>query len=192
MLRKRRLWLWLCACLLATASAHKNYWNAGSSTPGHAYTLGSDPTTSFYVGYLEPGERDFYRVDLPQALPVTFGLMAPQACPDFAPQLWVVGRTVAGDEPPPFPVPKGFRASRVENAWTLYRDYMVTGRLGPRVEVASGVSRSDYFFVVYAGEAGGSYIGVRVGQHGFGGTDEGFQAVVDFHRCTPPQLQTKR
>ncbi len=81
-------WLLLTAALLTdVALAHKNFWNPGSSTPASAYTLGSDPITSFYVGYLEPGERDFYRVDLPQALPVTFGLMAPQACPDFAPQL---------------------------------------------------------------------------------------------------------
>ncbi len=64
---------------------------------------------------------------------------------------------------------------------------MVTGRLGPRVEVASGVSATGYYFVVYAGETDGSYIGVRIGQHGFGGTDEGFQGVVDFQGCRPPQ-----
>lgn len=181
-------WLLLTAALLTdVAFAHKNFWNPGSSTQARAYALGSDPITSFYVGHLDPGQLDFYRVDLPQAAPVTFGLIAPQACPGFVPQLWLVGRTVAADEPAPFSVPEGFRAARVENAWTLYRDYMVTGRLGPRVEVTSGASESDYYFAVYAGEAGGSYIGVRVGQHGFGGTDEGFQAVVDFHRCRPPQ-----
>lgn len=187
------LWPIFAAALWASsAAAHKNYWNPGSGHLLSAYTIGADPITSFYVGHLDPGEVDFYRVDLPQGLPVLFGLMAPQACPEFVPQLWVVGRTVAGDETAPFAVPTGFRATQVENAWTLYRDYMVTGRLGPRIEVASGASESDYYFVVYAGETGGSYIGVRVGQHGFGGTDEGFQAVADFHRCQPPATPAAR
>lgn len=194
-LRKALLGFWpiFVAVLLANvALAHKNFWNPGSGHLMSAYTLGTDPITSFYVGHLDPGEIDFYRVDLPQGFPVIFGLMAPQACPAFVPQLWVVGRAVTGIEPAPFSVPTGFRAAQVENTWTLYRDYMVTGRLGPRIEVTSGVSESDYYFVVYAGETGGSYIGMRVGQHGFGGTDEGFQAVVDFQRCTPPRAQPER
>ena len=60
-----KLWLGVALLLLGAASAHKSYWNPGSSTPKRAYTLGSDPVTSFDVGHLAPGELDFYRVDLP-------------------------------------------------------------------------------------------------------------------------------
>ena len=163
------------------ATAHRFFWNPASVSYESAYALDNEPTSLFVVGELAPGEVDVYRVDAPVGMDTVFAVIAPQACPDFLPELWVVAKSLTDTEDAPFATPFGYKALRVEGRWQPYRDYILTARLGPNVRTA--LDESGYYLVVYAGEAAGYYIGIRGGRDAVGGTSEGFDALARFVRC---------
>lgn len=175
----------LCLSLPVTASAHRFFWNPNSETYETAYPFDLEPTSMFIIGALAVGETDIYQVDTPAGMQSVFAVIAPQACPNFFPELWVVAKTLRETEAAPFPVPQGYKSLKVNNSWQPYRDYLLTARLGPNVPISLG--ESGYYLVVYAGNAaghtGGYYIQIRGGRDAIGGTTEGFDALARFVHC---------
>ena len=100
--------------LTSVATAHRFFWNPASASYEAAYVLDNAPTSMFVVGELTPGEADVYRVDAPVGMDTVFAVIAPQACPDFSPELWVVAKTLEETEVAPFGTPFGYKALRVE------------------------------------------------------------------------------
>ncbi len=164
-----------------TASAHRFFWNPDSATYKKAYPFDLEPTSMFIIGELTAGETDVYRVDTPAGMQSIFAVLAPQACPEFAPELWVVAKTLKETEDAPFTVPKGYKSLKVNSPWQPYRDYMMTARLGPNVPIS--LDESGYYLVVYAGDSAGYYLQIRSGQDAIGGTTEGFDALARFVHC---------
>jgi hypothetical protein len=168
----------ICSSL---ALAHRFYWNPDSMTLETAFVLDTLPLSSFVLGELEPGETDFFQLPLPEGEQTILALLAPQACPDFLPELWVIAKTLPETEEAPFEIPEGYKSLKVNNEWQPYKDYIITARLGPNVRLA--LDESDYYFAVYAGEATGNYIAIKIGRDTIGGTEEGFDALARFVRC---------
>ncbi len=167
--------------LPTTASAHRFFWNPNSATYEEAYPFDLEPTSMFVVGELASGETDIYRVDTPVGTESIFAVLAPQACPEFLPELWVVAQTLPETEDAPFSVPEGYKALRVNSQWQPYRDYMMTARLGPNVPIS--LDESGYYLAVYAGDNPGYYLQIRGGRDVIGGTSAGFDALARFVRC---------
>lgn len=161
--------------------AHRFYWNPESPSLETAFVLDTLPLSSFVLGELEPGETDFFQLPLPEGEQTILALLAPQACPDFLPELWVVAKTLPETEEAPFEIPVGYKSLRVMGEWQPYKDYIITARLGPNVRLA--LDESNYYFAVYAGEATGNYIAIKTGRDTIGGTEEGFDALARFMRC---------
>lgn len=173
--------LGVLALIVGSAEAHRFFWNGGSDDLDGAYPIDLSRLSSFIVGELEADEVDFYRVEAPPHSPQAFALLAPLACPAFAPELWVVAPELSQSEPAPFDIPEGYVALRMQGAWQPYRDYLLNARFGPHVRAA--LEDGTYYLAVYAGATGGYYINLRVGTDGFGGTTEGFDALARFTRC---------
>lgn len=182
--RLARLVLYCCAVstLLFGSSAygHRFFWNQGSNL-SNAYQLDAAQVSSYIIGHLEPHDYHVYQAAIPVNHPLGFAILAPYACQDFLPELWVLGTTLLDDEQAPFPVPEGYKANRMLGEWRPYRDYLLNSRLGPGVRASLG--ESDYYLVIYAGETSGYYMAVKVGVDGLGGTSEGFSALARFIRC---------
>jgi hypothetical protein len=172
------VFIMICSSL---AWAHRFYWNPASMSLEAAFVLDTLPLSSFVLGELEAGETDFFQLPLPQGEQAILALLAPQACPDFLPELWVIAKTLPETEDAPFDIPEGYKSLRVTNEWQPYKDYIITARLGPNVRLA--LDESDYYFAVYAGEATGNYIAIKTGRDTIGGTEEGFDALARFVRC---------
>jgi hypothetical protein len=166
---------------LNLALAHRFYWNPDSMSLETAFVLDTLPLSSFVLGELEPGETDFFQLPLPKGEQTILALLAPQACPDFLPELWVIAKTLPETEEAPFEIPEGYKSLQVNNEWQPYKDYIITARLGPNVRLA--LDESNYYFAVYAGEATGNYIAIKIGRDTIGGTEEGFDALARFVRC---------
>jgi hypothetical protein len=165
----------------STVWAHRFYWNPASMTLETAYLFDTLPLSSFVIGELEQGETDFLQLPLPESTEAIIALLAPQACPDFLPELWVVAKTLPETEEAPFDIPEGYKSLRVTNEWQPYKDYIITARLGPNVRLA--LDETNYYLAVYAGENSGSYIAIKTGRDTIGGTEEGFDALARFVRC---------
>jgi hypothetical protein len=172
---------------LGVASAHRFYWNPDSMTLETAYAYDTLPLSSFVLGELEPGETDFLKMPIPVSTEAIIALLAPQACADFLPELWVVAKTLPETEEAPFDIPEGYKSLKVTNPWQPYKDYIITARLGPNVRIA--LDETDYYLAVYAGEQSGNYIAIKLGRDTIGGTDEGFDALGRFVRCEKVLLE---
>jgi hypothetical protein len=167
--------------LFSYGLAHRFYWNPASMTLETAFVLDTLPLSSFVLGELEPGETDFFQLPLPEGEQTILALLAPQACPEFLPELWVIAKTLPETEEAPFEIPEGYKSLQVKNEWQPYKDYIITARLGPNVRLA--LDESNYYFAVYAAETSGNYIAIKLGRDTIGGTDEGFDALARFVRC---------
>lgn len=176
----------LFASLLATtlfsfSLAHRFYWNPDSMTLETAFVLDTLPLSSFVIGELEMGETDFLQMTIPESTESIVAILAPQACPAFLPELWVVAKTLPETQEAPFDIPAGYKSLQVINEWQPYKDYIITARLGPNVRLA--LDETNYYLAVYAGEQTGNYIAVKTGRDTIGGTEEGFEALGRFVRC---------
>jgi hypothetical protein len=170
-----------------SASAHRFYWNPDSMTFETAFTYDTLPLSSFVIGELEPGETDFLKLPIPESTETILALLAPQACADFLPELWVIAKTLPETEQAPFDIPEGYKSLKVTSEWQPYKDYIITARLGPNVRLA--LDETDYYLAVYAGEQSGNYIAIKLGRDTIGGTDEGFEALGRFVRCEKAILE---
>lgn len=177
----RNVLIFVLVVILGNALAHRFYWNADSMTLETAYVFDTLPLSSFVLGELEQGETDFLKLPLPESTETIIALLAPQACPDFLPELWVVAKTLPETEEAPFEIPEGYKSLQVTNEWQPYKDYIITARLGPNVRLA--LDETNYYVAVYAGENSGNYIAVKTGRDTIGGTEEGFDALARFVRC---------
>jgi hypothetical protein len=171
----------LVMTMLSNVSAHRFYWNPDSRTLETAYVYDTLPLSSFVLGELERGETDFLKLPVPESTEAIIALLAPQACPDFLPELWVVAKTLPETQKAPFEVPEGYKSLQVTNEWQPYKDYIITARLGPNVRLA--LDETNYYLAVYAGENSGNYIAIKTGRDTIGGTEEGFDALARFVRC---------
>ena len=171
--------------LSCSVCAHRFYWNP-QATLENVYILDALPLSSFIIGELQAFEADYLQFSAPENTQVILALLAPQACPDFLPELWIVAKTLPETQETPFDIPEGFKALKVENEWQPYRDYIISARLGPNARVALG--ETNYYFVIYAGHQAGTYVAFKTGRDTIGGTSEGFDALGRFVRC---ELQTE-
>jgi hypothetical protein len=167
--------------MLGMVNAHRFFWNAGSGNYETPYVLEISPLSSYIIGELSQHEFDVFRVDNQPGATVLMVVIAPQACPQFQPELWVVAQTIEQDEPPPFNVPENFNAVRISAPWQPYRDYLMTARVGPGLR--SILNETGYYFVIYNPGEPGTYMSARIGQDTFGGTAEGFEAFARFNNC---------
>jgi hypothetical protein len=179
---KCKVLLFLLAVACSSLSlAHRFYWNPASVTLETAFVLDTLPLSSFVIGELEPNETDFIQLPLPKGEQTIIALLAPQACPDFLPELWVVAQTLPETQQAPFEIPEGYKSLQVTNQWQPYKDYIITARLGPNVRLA--LDETNYYVAVHAGESSGNYIAIKTGRDTIGGTEEGFDALARFVRC---------
>jgi hypothetical protein len=180
MIFQKILLILVILALSFSAVAHRFYWNP-QATLENAYILDALPLSSFIIGELQAFEADYLQFSAPENTQVILALLAPQACPDFLPELWIVAKTLPQTQEAPFEIPEGFKSLKVENEWQPYKDYMISARLGPNARVA--LSETNYYFVVYAGDQAGTYLAFKTGRDTIGGTSEGFDALVRFVRC---------
>jgi hypothetical protein len=180
-MKRTALVVFVASALLSTALAHRFYWNPDSMTLGTAFVLDTLPLSSFVLGELQANETDFLKLPLPASTETIIALLAPQACPDFLPELWIVAKTLPETEDAPFDIPEGYKSLKVTTEWQPYKDYIITARLGPNVRLA--LDETNYYMAVYAGEGAGNYIAVKTGRDTIGGTSEGFDALARFVRC---------
>lgn len=166
---------------LSCSWAHRFYWNSDSMTLETAFVFDALPLSSFVIGELEVGETDFLQMTIPQSSEAITALLAPQACPDFLPELWVIAKTLPETEQAPFEIPEGYKSLKVTNEWQPYKDYILTARLGPNVRLA--LDETNYYLAIHAGEQAGNYIAIKIGRDTIGGTEEGFDALARFVRC---------
>jgi hypothetical protein len=178
-MKRTALVVFVASALLSTALAHRFYWNPDSMTLGTAFVLDTLPLSSFVLGELQANETDFLKLPLPASTETIIALLAPQACPDFLPELWIVAKTLPETEDAPFDIPEGYKSLKVTTEWQPYKDYIITARLGPNVRLA--LDETNYYMAVYAGA--GNYIAVKTGRDTIGGTSEGFDALARFVRC---------
>ncbi|MGL4608686.1 MAG: hypothetical protein ACRCYY_03230 [Trueperaceae bacterium] len=177
-----RVLLFLFIILTANISlAHRFYWNPDSMQLETAFKYDTLPLSSFVIGELEAGETDFLQMPIPESTEAIVALLAPQACSEFLPQLWIVAKTLPETEEAPFEIPEGYKSLQVINDWQPYKDYIITARLGPNVRLA--LDETNYYLAVYAGQKAGSYIAIKTGRDTIGGTEEGFDALGRFVRC---------
>jgi hypothetical protein len=173
--------LTLMLVLLGAVEAHRFFWNAGSSSYDAPYVLEVSPLSSYIIGELAAHAFDIFRVDHQPGATVRIVVIAPQACPWFQPELWVVAQTIEQDETPPFAIPDHYRAVRISATWQPYRDYMMTARIGPSLRAM--LNETGYYVVIYNPGEAGTYMSARIGQDTFGGTREGFEAFARFNSC---------
>jgi hypothetical protein len=166
--------------LAPQALAHRLYWNNHSSLE-MAYMLDQHLLSSFIIGELEAYQVDYYRLSEAASKEMIIALLAPQACPDFLPELWNVAKTLPETQEAPFEVPPDYKSLKVDNPWKIYQDHMINARLGPNVRL--NLDENEFYFVVYAGEFSGSYITYKVGRDAIAGDAEGFDALARFARC---------
>lgn len=171
----------LLLALLGSAAAHRFFWNPAAASLERAYPVDMSQLSSFVVGELAEGETAFYRLPATPGFPLVFAVLAPIACPDFVPELWLVGRSLRVDDPAPFDLPEGFRAERLRGVWQTYRDGILDGRLGPHLRAR--MPSEDIYFAVHAASGSGPYIALRGGIDGFGGDPAGLDALGRFARC---------
>lgn len=169
----------LLVLLSPQVMAHRLFWNPGSSLE-HAYLLNYSLQSNFIIGELKAYEADFFLVSGASQQDMIIALLAPQACPDFLPELWIIAKTLPETQKAPFALPADYKSLRVDNPWQSYQDYLIQARLGPNVRLNLNEA---FYFVVYAGALSGSYIVYKVGRDAIGGQAEGFEALARFVRC---------
>jgi hypothetical protein len=171
----------LLTLLAQHALAHRLFWNPDSMTLEQAYPIDNSIFSVFIIGNLSPYQADYFHLTQVANQPVILALLAPQACPDFLPELWIIAKTLPETQEAPFEVPPDYKAIKVENPWRIYQDYIISARLGPNVRLR--LDEQSFYAVVYANHASGSYIAYKVGRDTIGGSVEGFDALARFVRC---------
>lgn len=162
------------------AFAHRLFWNDGSSLQ-EVYPIDQHIVSSFIIGELKPYQADYYQFSQVANRTIILALLAPQACPDFLPELWILAKTLSETQDAPFDIPADYNSLKIVNPWQSYQDYMIQARLGPNVRL--NLKEDDFYFVVYAGKYSGPYIAYKVGRDAIGGSSEGFDALARFVRC---------
>uniref|UniRef100_A0A7C5RES0 Uncharacterized protein n=2 Tax=Thermus caliditerrae TaxID=1330700 RepID=A0A7C5RES0_9DEIN len=173
--------LWALGLLGLLAWAHQPFWNPGSPHPETPYPVVAPEVSQALFGQLAPGERAFFRLQVPAGFTLRTSLFVGEGCHEgFRPTLWLLGPGLGGQAP--LPLPPGWGAIRQEApAWTPYRGHGLRARRGPRLEVE--LRGGTYLLAVEAGMGEGYYLLSLDGLEVPGGSLEGLAAIPRFNRC---------